>query len=632
MLKKNLLLLCCFVFLNSFSKPEAKLIYNLKKATHKTDNLKPVVTINTTNQTFTNSLTVHIVATDDITISPEIRYTLDGSTPSATSTLYIVPFDIVDTTILRSVAIDRSGLLSDIKTATYTKSVSVATNTDVMIQGFYWEPYKYQTEKWYQTLKNKATEIGNAGINVLWMPPSSACSDQRGYLPTSYWDLNTSTYGSYTQLTEANAALHSAGVKTLADIVINHRNGTRAYADFTNPNWDCSALLQDDEVSGISGQIQPCSGRSDNEGGDRMVNQFFKYDSARDINHSNVTVQNDIKQYQNLLKQAGFDGWRYDLSHGYPGWANKLYNDASNPYMSVGEVWWDFSGSNLFGISQFLDKWVNSTNSSSYAFDFATKIALAEVFRNGSNNYGLLKTTAGKPMGFIGINPARAVTFIENHDTWRQEINEYNYFAISDGSKHIQSYAYILTHPGVPCVFWDHFFKWGAGMQTEIKKLIQVRKLQGLHSESKVNIVKAETGLYAAIIDDKVAMKMGSSDWSPGTGWTLSTSGNQYAVWVKNGLGVDDTANQYVNKAQIIPNPVTDKAGKIQIETTIDGIKANIKIINVLGIEVYELNGVELNKGVNTIDIQLSAIPTGNYLAQVKFEGETISVIRFIVN
>ncbi len=632
MLKKILLLLCCFVFLNSFCTYGEKCRYKSKKTIHETDNQRPVVTINTMNQTFTNSLTVSIIATDDVTVSPEIWYTLDGSTPSLTSTLYTAPFDIVDTTVLKSIAIDRGGLSSDVKTATYTKNISATTNTDVMMQGFYWEPYKYQTEKWFQTLKNKASDIGNAGINVLWMPPASACSDQRGYLPTAYWDLNTSSYGSYTQLTEANTALHNAGVKTLADIVINHRNGTRAYADFTNPDWDCSALLQDDEVSGVPGQVQPCSGRSDNEGGDRMVNQFFKYDSARDINHYNVTVQNDIKQYQNLLKQAGFDGWRYDLAHGYPGWANKLYNDVSSPYMSVGEVWWDFSGSNLLGISQFLDKWVKSTNNSSYAFDFATKIALAEVFRNNGNNYGLLKTTGGKPMGFIGINPGRSVTFVENHDTWRQEINEYNYFAIGDGSKHIQSYAYISTHPGVPCIFWDHFFKWGAGVQTEIKKLIQIRKQQGIHSESIVNIVKAENGLYAAIIDNKVAMKMGASDWSPGIGWTLSTSGNQYAVWVKNGLAVADVDNKYVNKAQIVPNPVIDKSGKIQIETTIDGIKADIKIINVLGIQVYELNGVDLNKGVNTIDVQLLAIPTGNYLAQVQYDGKTISVIKFIVN
>ncbi|WP_310556499.1 starch-binding protein [Flavobacterium sp.] len=598
-------------------------------------NQKPVVNINTTNQTFQTSLSISLNATDDITASPSIRYTLDGTNPTTSSTLYSGPFNITSTTTIKAIAIDGSGLLSDIKTGIFTKGAVAGTNTDVMIQGFYWESYKYQTEKWYVTLKNKAAELGSAGIDVIWMPPPSQCSDQRGYLPTSYFNLNASTYGSYTQLTEATAALKSSGLKTLADIVINHRNGTTAFADFTNPNWDCSALLQDDEVSGVGGQIQPCSGRSDNEGGDRLVNQFFKYDSARDINHYNVTVQNDIKQYQTLLKQAGFDGWRYDLSHGYPGWANKLYNDASNPYMSVGEVWWDFGGNNLFGISQFLDKWVNSTSGSSYAFDFASKIALAEVFRNGGANYSLLKTSAGKPMGFIGINPSKSVTFVENHDTWRSEINEYNYFAIGDGSKHIQSYAYILTHPGVPCIFWDHFFKFGTGTQTEIKKLIQIRKQQGLHSTSTVNIVKAETGLYAAIIDNKVAMKMGANDWNPGTGWTLSTSGNQYAVWIKTSAAREANSMKenvsFEPKDVIIisPNPVKNNLVKMQIESYNDAI-ATIKIVNLKGNEVYNNEKQIINKGINTVEIAIPTLISGNYIAVITLNNIQRTV-RFIV-
>jgi alpha-amylase len=596
-------------------------------------NQKPIVSINTTSQTFIGSISISISATDDITKSPTIRYTTNGTTPTTSSTLYTAPFNLTETAAVNAIAIDGSGLISNIDTKNFTKGVAPKTNTDVMIQGFYWEPYKYQTEKWYVTLKNKATELGSAGIDVLWMPPPSQCSDQRGYLPTSYFNLNASSYGSYLELTQATTALKNAGIKTLADIVINHRNGTTAFADFTNPNWDCSTVLEDDEVKGINGQIQPCSRRFDYEGGDRLVNEFFKYESARDINHNNVTVQNDIKEYQRLLKLAGFDGWRYDISHGYPGWATKLYNDASNPYMSVGEVWWDFSGSDLFGISKFLDKWVNSTTNSSYVFDFATKIAFSEVFRNGGTNYSLLKTTAGKPMGFIGINPSKAVTFVENHDTWRPEINEFNYFAISDGSKHTQSYAYILTHPGVPCIFWDHFFKWGDQVKTEIKKLIQVRKQQGIHSTSVVNIVKAETGLYAAIIDNKVAMKMGPNDWSPGAGWTLSTSGNQYAVWVKSASRNTDLENEIsfeiADKADFIPNPIVNKLGKLRIDAQNDG-EAFVKIIDVKGSEVYQLNNLKINKGMNYIDVQLSSIPSGNYLAMISINNKP-TTIHFIV-
>lgn len=43
-----------------------------------------------------------------------------------------------------------------------------------------------------------------------------------------------------------------------------------------------------------------------------------------------------------------------------------------------------------------------------------------------------------------------------------------------------QGYAYILTHPGMPCVFWEHYFDWGSDMRREIDALIKVRRRRGL--------------------------------------------------------------------------------------------------------------------------------------------------------
>lgn len=53
-------------------------------------------------------------------------------------------------------------------------------------------------------------------------------------------------------------------------------------------------------------------------------------------------------------------------------------------------------------------------------------------------------------MGLVGRDAHCAVTFIDNHDTF----NNHNH-----GFKNIDEmnagYAYILTHPGIPCVFWS---------------------------------------------------------------------------------------------------------------------------------------------------------------------------------
>ena len=48
----------------------------------------------------------------------------------------------------------------------------------------------------------------------------------------------------------------------------------------------------------------------------------------------------------------------------------------------------------------------------------------------------------------------------------------------------MQAYAYLLTHPGMPCVYWKHYFEWNRG--DEINALIKARKYAGIHSGSYI--------------------------------------------------------------------------------------------------------------------------------------------------
>jgi alpha-amylase len=103
----------------------------------------------------------------------------------------------------------------------------------------------------------------------------------------------------------------------------------------------------------------------------------------------------------------------------------------------------------------------------------------------------------------------------------------------------MQGYAYILTHPGVPCVYWKHYFDWNHG--NEIKALIRARKYAGVHSGS---YIKSEVhgDDYVAIIGDQpydsstLIVKIGPGlDFKPDKNvWALETSGDGYAVWVRN--------------------------------------------------------------------------------------------------
>lgn len=63
---------------------------------------------------------------------------------------------------------------------------------------------------------------------------------------------------------------------------------------------------------------------------------------------------------------------------------------------------------------------------------------------------------------------------------------------------------------------------------------IAIRKRNDIHSRSKVEILEANNNVYAAMIDQKVCMKIGDGDWSPRWGeWELATSGQAYAIWQK---------------------------------------------------------------------------------------------------
>ena len=77
------------------------------------------------------------------------------------------------------------------------------------------------------------------------------------------------------------------------------------------------------------------------------------------------------------------------------------------------------------------------------------------------------------------------------------------------------------------------------GLRKTIMELVALRKRHGINCRSKVTVRKAAAEVYAATIDDKVAMKIGPGDWSPnhagiklnGKDMKLVSSGPGFAVW-----------------------------------------------------------------------------------------------------
>ncbi len=378
--------------------------------------------------------------------------------------------------------------------------------TDVMLQGFHWTSHSSQNPNWYQILAQNAGVIQNGRFDVVWFPPPSQAADDEGYMPTR-WNMLDTSYGSTDDLKAAITALQP--VRALADVVVNHRCGVATGgADFDAPPFldQTGAITKDDECH---------VGTGNNDTGE--ANTY-----ARDLDHTATQVQNAITTYLSFLKGVGFSAWRYDEARGYAGRYVGQYNDASAPYLSVGEVW--------DSDRQTVVNWIDATGGKSMAFDFPTRTVLKNAL--DWRQFSQLKTIDGKPTGAIGYWPAMCVTFLDDHDT----AADHPYpDPFGDGDQVLQGYAYIMTHPGLPCVFWVHYFDYGLATQQMIQQLISIRKTAGLNSGSIVNIIAADDNeKYAAIIDGKVALKLGPAPWDPGPGWSVAASGNDFAVWTLN--------------------------------------------------------------------------------------------------
>ncbi|MEQ8473842.1 MAG: DUF1921 domain-containing protein [Marinoscillum sp.] len=421
-------------------------------------------------------------------------------------------------TLLTLLAILFAGLLS----------AQVTNDSRVLLQGFYWESSHDFTEDWYEEVEDKASDMQAAGIDMIWLPPPSNAGSLEGYLPR---ELNNfaNNYGTLAEHQSLLNTLDNLGIEAIADIVVNHRVGSTNWVDFTNPTWGTNAITAGDEVWNEPG-YSSIGLRGNNDTG-------TPYAAARDVDHTQTFVQNDIKAFLDNLKNLGYDGWRYDFVHGFDEYYFTVYNGHTNPTFSVGENWNQDK--------QVVQDWVDATGST--AFDFSTYYTLKGAIKD--NNYSYL-SYQGAPAGGIGWDPQHYTTFIENHDTPDYDPGN----NVLNGSNVGQAYAYLLSHPGVPCIYWPHLYEWGSSVTNEIKALIAVRKDAGIHSQSPVTIHRSENGLYVASIEGDnhaVYLKMGYTNWGDpategmGGSWDLVASGNNYAMWAASGTTAGGSMTVY---------------------------------------------------------------------------------------
>lgn len=416
---------------------------------------------------------------------------------------------------------------------------------DVMLQAFYWKSNinsGYGDTKW-ETLSNLASEIGNY-FDLVWLPPSAQASGISqgglGYIPLIYSN-QACLMGKSAALKGLISALHDNGVRVIADIVINH---------IGNESNNCDGLKTHD--FGSYGSYSPTKDwlTRDDEGGcgsngnyDDGQHTDKNFGSARDWDHKNTNVQAMCRAYLKWMRaEMKYDGWRYDMVGGYHAGHINDYNTASKPYFSVIEYW--------LGDANVLKQRIDDAGKNTLAFDFAAKY---DVFRDGifNKNYDKCKNGGMRGKGYSKY----AVTFIDNHDTFNRGsdnedvANKRDGSSINDQSLMMRCHVYLLSMPGVPCVFYPHWVKY----KSDIQKMITARKKAGIHSESSVEETSG-SGWYRATVYGKhgnVKLMLGSaaSDAQP-TGYTLVVKGSDYAMYYVQ-------TNQAIENVEVMPLDVT---------------------------------------------------------------------------
>jgi alpha-amylase len=365
----------------------------------------------------------------------------------------------------------------------------------VMMQYFQW--YIPADGSLWNQLADNASELADAGITAIWLPPAYkgiTGDTDVGYGVYDLYDLGEfnqkgtvrTKYGTKEQYLQALQRLRQAGIQTYADAVLNHRMGgeqsepclatpyqrgdrlhakgelreIQAYTRFDFPgrggvysefqwNWRHFDAVDYDRLHpGERETVYLLEGKSFD---DEVSLEFgnFAYLMGCDLDCQHPEVRGELIRWGIwYLDTTGVDGFRLDaIKHiaawFFPEWLDALEKHAGRDLFVVGEYWVN----SLMTLQWYID----DVGGRMSVFDVPLHYNFHRASRAGCE-YDMRRILEGSVMQ---ARPTHAVTFVDNHDSQPLQALE---SVVEPWFKPLAYALILLRREGYPCVFHADYY------------------------------------------------------------------------------------------------------------------------------------------------------------------------------
>lgn len=262
---------------------------------------------------------------------------------------------------------------------------------------------------------------------------------------------------------------------------------------------------------------------------------------GNDLNTFHREIQRRYNEWGKwLVEKVGFDGFRIDWVRGFQPeflsrWIRRLplTNEGGNRFV-VAEYWGD---------KKSISEWVatmKKLGTPIRAFDFPLKFALTEMCNKKGDQFDMRTLVNAGLVSYTdkhALSADEVVTFLENHDTGK----EHDKWVTRDWRL---GYAYLLTHPGRPCVFYNHYFTEvmmdaanhghriypDPALRSELDRLMFIRKtylggdISVLSTTRNVYVARRsgngnKNGCVVMLNNDETSAKAAVDNFAPGEIW-----------------------------------------------------------------------------------------------------------------